>query len=91
MEIESMKHLLLIAAFAALLTPQLHAQGLTAQISGTVQDTVQAAVPQARVELYNEETSARRELATDGTGSFLFPQLLRGNYRIVISSRRASY
>jgi len=81
-----MKHLWLIAAFAAISTPQLHAQGLTAQISGTVQDTVQAAVPQAKVELYNEETAARRELLSDATGSFLFPQLLRGTYRIVISA-----
>ena len=81
-----MKHLRLSAVLAALVTQQLHAQGLTAQISGTVLDKVQAGVPSAKVELFNEETSARREIVSDSTGNFVFPQLLRGTYRIVITA-----
>jgi hypothetical protein len=64
----------------------LSAQGLTAQISGSVLDQADAAIPGALVELVNEGTAARREVQTDADGNFVFPQLFRGSYRIAVTA-----
>src|SRR5262245_62954821 len=74
--------LLIIAASSA----ALYAQGLTGQISGTVRDQAGAVVPQARVELINEETSARRQAVSDASGSFVFTELYRGSYTLEVAA-----
>lgn len=72
------------ALFAAAIT--VNAQGLTGQIAGTVQDPSGNAVTGAKVSLTNIATNLTRESATDGTGAFLYTQLLPGRYRVEVNS-----
>ncbi len=52
-------------------------------ISGLVVDQQDQVIPQATVALTNKATGARTEVTTDGSGSFLFPALVVGNYEII--------
>lgn len=65
---------------------QVAAQGLTAQISGALKDQGGAAITRSKVQLVNEGTSARRETETDDSGAFIFPQLFRGTYTVVVEA-----
>jgi hypothetical protein len=74
-------------SFAAFLTvASLNGQGLTGQISGTVQDTTGSAIVGAVVELTNAGTGLIRQAPTDASGSFVFPDLLAGTYNIKVTS-----
>src|SRR5947209_2477876 len=57
-------------------------QGLTGQISGLVQDPSGGAMAGATVTLTNTGTLQAKDLATDTSGVFIFPQLLAGTYTI---------
>src|SRR6266699_4420449 len=74
-------------SFAALLvlTPTASAQKTSGTITGTVTDPSGAAVPGATVSVVNERTGAAREAATNEEGSFSFPELEAGTYRITIN------
>lgn len=63
-----------------------YAQGLTGQISGTVQDPSGNVVPRATVELANTGTAQTREVTTDDVGNFVFTQLLPGTYKLKVSA-----
>src|SRR5258705_11864547 len=76
-------HAALCAVFA---TGSLIAQGLTGQISGTVNDSSGSAVVGAEVVLLNQGTGQTRQMASDQSGSFLFAQLLAGSYTLTIGS-----
>jgi hypothetical protein len=69
-----------------LLTLPVRGQGLTAQISGSVQDSSGSAIVGATVELVNAGTGATRQTTTDETGAFLIPQLLAGTYNISVTA-----
>src|SRR5438045_51404 len=71
---------------ASLMTGSLMAQGLTGQISGSVNDSTGSAVVGAEVVLTNQGTGATRQIATDQSGNFLFAQLLAGNYTLAITA-----
>src|SRR5712691_2889877 len=73
----------LCAIFA---TGSLIAQGLTGQISGTVNDSSGSAVVGAEAVLLNQCTGQTRQMASDQSGSFLFAQLLAGSYTLTISA-----
>ncbi len=73
----------LCAIFA---TGSLMAQGLTGQISGTVNDSSGSAVVGAETVLLNQGTGQTRRMASDQSGSFLFAQLLPGSYTLTISA-----
>src|SRR5712691_5313549 len=73
----------LCAIFA---TGSLIAQGLTGQISGTVNDSSGSAVVGAEAVLLNQGTGQTRQMASDQSGSFLFAQLLPGSYTLTISA-----
>jgi hypothetical protein len=62
------------------------AQGLTGQISGTVNDSSGSAVVGAETVLLNQGTGQTRQMASDQSGSFLFAQLLPGSYTLTISA-----
>ncbi len=62
------------------------AQGLTGQISGSVNDPSGSAVAGADVTLVNQGTSATRVVKTDTSGAFLFAQLLAGDYTLAVSA-----
>ena len=84
------KGLLRVASFVALtlfFATVRHANGqtLTGQISGSVLDPDGAAVAGANVELTNELTKQVRGFKTESNGTFLFPELVPGNYDLNIS------
>src|SRR6266852_795997 len=79
-----------IIAFAGLLVlaPSASAQKTSGTITGTLTDPSGAVVPGATVSVVNERTGAAREAATNEEGSFSFPELEAGAYRISINKGR---
>ena len=71
---------------AVVMTASLRGQGLTGQISGSVQDSTGSAVVGAEVVLTNQGTGATRQLVTDGSGNYLFAQLLAGDYTLTVGA-----
>ena len=65
---------------------QAWSQGLTGQISGTIQDPQGSAIVDAEVVLTNMGTGQTRQSKTDTTGAFLFTQLLPGTYSVTVTS-----
>jgi hypothetical protein len=68
-----------------MLAPPAFCQGLTGQISGTVSDPSGTYVAGAEIALTNMTTSQERRGTTDGTGAFVFTQLLPATYRIKVT------
>ena len=64
----------------------LFGQGLTGQISGIVQDPSGGAIPGATLTLINIGTSQTREVKSDSGGTFVFPQLLPGTFRLTVTA-----
>lgn len=58
------------------------AQGFTAAISGTVQDTSGAAVPGATVTVKHTETGLTRTVETDSNGTYRVPSIPVGAYEL---------
>lgn len=71
----------------AALPATLFAQGLTGSISGSVTDQSAAAIPGADITLVNVQTSQTRQAKSDGNGDFVFTQILRGTFRLTVSSK----
>ncbi|MBI3428366.1 MAG: TonB-dependent receptor [Acidobacteria bacterium] len=63
-----------------------NAQGLTGQISGTLTDANGGVVPNAKIEIINQETARMVAITADSDGNFIAPQLLPGNYRLVVTA-----
>src|SRR5260370_40597677 len=55
----------------------------TAAISGTVEDTTAAVVPQAKITARNLATDASRSTATDGSGNYRITSLPPGIYDVL--------
>src|SRR5438445_3934 len=70
--------LLILVSFAS-------AQKTAGTITGTLTDPSGAVVPGAIVSVVNERTGAARDAATNEEGSFSFPELEAGTYRITIN------
>jgi hypothetical protein len=62
------------------------AQGLTGQISGTLNDSNGGVVPGAQVEIVNQNTALVRTVTSDNEGNFVFTDLLPGTYVITVSA-----
>src|SRR5215510_3817710 len=77
--------LLMSLALACLLTSG-SAQGLTGQISGTLNDHNGGVVPGAKVEVINQETAQIRMVTSDSEGNFVVTQLLPGTYSIAVTA-----
>jgi Carboxypeptidase regulatory-like domain len=60
----------------------LHAQSDTGRVTGTVADSIGAVIPGASVTLTDIDTGVTQSRTTGGDGSFTFPALMRGHYRI---------
>ncbi|MDQ1472590.1 MAG: hypothetical protein QOJ99_4070, partial [Bryobacterales bacterium] len=69
-------------SISALLAVSGFAQSTNARLEGTVQDQSGSVVPKARVEALNINTQSRAEVTTDGSGTFLFPNLAPGIYTL---------
>jgi hypothetical protein len=63
-----------------------NAQGLTGQISGTLNDPNGGVVPNAKVEIINQETALVRIVNSDSEGNFVATQLLPGTYSITVTA-----
>ena len=63
-----------------------NAQGLTGQISGTLTDPNGGVVPNAKVEVINEETARTVAATSDSEGNFVVPQLLSGTYTLIVTA-----
>lgn len=59
----------------------------TAQVSGTVSDATGAFVPGAQVKITNTDTAAVRTTESNADGTFNFPQLAIGPYRLEVSKQ----
>ena len=64
----------------------LSAQTDTARIQGSVLDQTGAAIPGATVTLSNVDTGTSTTATSDGTGSFTFNALVRGNYKAQVQA-----
>ena len=73
--------LVLVLASAAGL---LYAQTGRGTIQGVVTDSSGAVVPDARIQLIQIETNSTIDLATNGQGIYIAPNLPYGNYRVVV-------
>jgi hypothetical protein len=63
-----------------------HSQSEEGQISGQVTDPQGLAVPGAKLELVNQDTSARQNAEADETGHYAFAGLPSGRYRLNASA-----
>ncbi|MGH9719952.1 MAG: carboxypeptidase regulatory-like domain-containing protein [Bryobacteraceae bacterium] len=79
---------LLVAVVLALLTtlPTLHGQSVTGQISGIVTDPTGAVLVGAEVRLTYELTQQVRNFTSDDNGSFVFTNLVPGDYGLRITN-----
>lgn len=62
------------------------AQGLTGQISGTLNDSNGSVVPNAKIDAINQKTGQTRTVNSDSEGNFIITQLLPGTYALVVSA-----
>src|SRR5260370_36652853 len=56
----------------------------TTSLRGTITDPQGGVIPEATVLLSNLENGAKRQVITNGSGEYLFPQIAPGNYQIVV-------
>jgi hypothetical protein len=74
---------LLLCLFAAL--PAVQAQSVTGQIAGSVTDPAGAVIAGAHVQLVNDLTRQERIFVTLSNGSFIFPDLVPGDYSVRVT------
>ncbi len=75
----------LVFALFATVQPAL-ADNLYASIRGSVTDPSGAAVPNAKVVATNTDTGIQTTVTSNQTGSYVFPQLLIGNYKVNVTA-----
>src|SRR5574337_541456 len=61
------------------------AQYTTASLGGTVEDPAGAVVPGAEVTVQNEDTGLSRTVSSQPDGTFLFPALPVGHYKLTVT------
>ena len=68
------------------LTWQAFGQAITGRLVGTIQDSSQAVVPDARVTITNSGTGISWEVQTDAQGNYVAPSLPSGTYKISVAA-----
>jgi|GEM_PF-238723 len=83
------KALLLALLLATLMFPSaiLRAQETRATLNGRVHDATDAAVPNAKVTIKNNETGVETSVTTDATGNYTVPFLVPGAYTVNVESQ----
>jgi hypothetical protein len=79
------KSLLVVLSITAL-AGLLHAQNPRGSLRGTVQDPTGARIPSAKIVVQSEDSSMRREAASEDRGEFRLDDLAPGAYRITVSA-----
>src|SRR5437016_210843 len=74
-----------LSLFTLAMLPTANSQSVSGSIRGTVADGSGSIVAGATVRLTNQLTRQVREFLTDDTGTFLFPNLVPGNYDLGIA------
>src|ERR1700730_7744904 len=67
------------------LAAMLYAQTGVGQIQGTVSDASRAVIPKASLVLEQIQTNARFQTTSSDVGSFVFPSLKTGDYRLTVT------
>ena len=75
-----------LLVFASLLRVGANAQVAGGNISGTVTNASQVALPNAQITLKNVATGVARVVTTDASGFYLFPNLAPGTYEISVEA-----
>jgi hypothetical protein len=75
-----------LLVFLAGICQPLNAQVSTATLSGIVSDPSGAVVPNAQVTLESVQEHASRHTVTNSTGAYVFPAILPGTYRLVVTA-----
>jgi hypothetical protein len=73
-------------SLALILPPALYAQNATGSLLGEVQDASGARVKSARIAVTDKGSSVTRQATANNRGEFRFPDLLPGNYHVVVSA-----
>src|SRR5207248_4457706 len=60
------------------------AQYTTGSLGGTVTDPAGAVVPAATVKVQNEDTGLNKTVTTEADGTFLFPAMPVGRYKLTV-------
>lgn len=79
-----LRRLLLIVAGSVLLPIPALSQGTTASLSGTITDASGAVIPNAAIELVNENSHDTRTSKSNGSGLFNFSAVPVGDYDVTI-------
>lgn len=74
-----------VALLLLALMPIANAQTITGQITGTVVDAAGAIIAGANVQITNEITKQVRAFSTSSNGSFIFPDLVPGEYDLRVT------
>lgn len=74
----------IFAAFISVAT--LSSYGQSARLSGKVTDAQAAAIPDADVQVVNQDSMIKRPAKTDGSGSYTVPYLQAGRYRVLVQA-----
>ena len=82
---KTLRTIALLASTVLVLAPRVRAQSVTGQISGTVTDSANSVVAGATVQLTNDLTKQVRTLTTESSGSFIFADLVPGDYSVHVT------
>lgn len=79
----------IVACLASLilLSPLVFGQNVSASLKGTIVDPQNAAIPGALVTLTNTKTSATFHSTSETDGTFVFPVLAAGDYKLAIDAK----
>ena len=72
------------AVFLMLSVTPVFSQSENGKVAGQVTDPQGLAVPNAKVEIINQETAAKRETTTDETGHYAVSDLPPGRYKVAV-------
>ncbi|HWZ99607.1 MAG TPA: TonB-dependent receptor [Candidatus Dormibacteraeota bacterium] len=75
---------LLAATFAVFIAGKASAQSLDGTLRVTVTDGSQASIEDAKVTVTNEDSGVAKETSTSSAGTYVFPNMLVGNYTIAV-------
>ena len=76
----------MLSLLALIVMLSLLPQGDTGQLTGTIVETNNAAIPNANIRLINHSTSQLRELSTKDSGDFAFTLLPPGRYKLEVTA-----